>query len=127
MYYLFIMIPNNLNSAIHLLHSCNSMFVYYRQTISYKEGLYKDSCYINHITIRGKNLIINFPEYCDIISNIVVSKPYKVIADDIILSDIIIMKRYNKVQLVVYDIDKFDDLIISFDVHLIKNKLRSLL
>ena len=40
------MIPNNLNSAIHLLHSCNSMFVYYRQTISYK-----DSCYINHITI----------------------------------------------------------------------------
>ena len=125
------MIPNNMNSAIHLLNSCNSLFVYYRQNISYKEGLFTDSSYINHITIDTNMIIINFPEACDIIDNITITSPsnnlqHTIIADDNNITGIILLKKYKKVQLYVFA-ENFNNMVISFDVYLLKKRLRSLL
>lgn len=125
------MIPNNMNSAIHLLNSCNSLFVYYRQNISYKEGLFTDSSYINNITINKNTITIDFPEACDIIDNITISSSsiksnYKVIADDDIINGIILLKKYKKVQLLIFS-DDFTNMIISFDVYLLKKRLLSML
>jgi hypothetical protein len=51
---------------------------------------------------------------------------YKVIADDNIINGIVLMKKYKKVQLLIFS-DDFTNMTISFDVYLLKNKLRSLL
>ena len=124
------MIPNNLNSAIHLLHSTNSLFVFYKQTISYKDGLFSDSCYINHIFIENNMIKINFPDPCDIITNITVTNNCKfvVLSNGCnINSNIINLNSHKKVQLIIYNITNFDDVVVNFDVYLIKNKLKSAL
>jgi len=124
------MIPNNLNSAVHLLHSTNNLFVFYKQNISYKDGLFSDSCYINHIVMENNMIKINFPDGCDIITNISVNKDCKFVVLSngfIIKSDIINLNAHKKVQLIIYNISNIDDVIINFDVYLIKNKLKSAL
>ena len=71
------MIPNNLNSAVHLLHSTNNLFVFFKQNISWKDGLFSDSSYINHIVVENNMIKITFPDQCDIITNITVNNNCK--------------------------------------------------
>ena len=124
------MIPNNLNSAVHLLHSTNNLFVFFKQTILCKDGLFSDSSYINLIVVENNMIKINFPDQCDIITNIAVNNNCKFVVlsnGSNIKSDIINLNAHKKVQLIIYNITNIDDVTINFDVYLLKNKLKSAL
>ena len=124
------MIPNNLNSAVHLLHSTNNLFVFFKQNISWKDGLFSDSSYINHIVVENNMIKITFPDQCDIITNITVNNNCKFVVlsnGSNIKSDIINLNAHKKVQLIIYNITNIDDVAINFDVYLLKNKLKSAL
>ena len=128
------MIPNNLNSAVHLLNSTNNLFVYYKQTINYKEGLYTDSSYINQINLENNIFRINIPNSIDMINNIVVkpkNSKYIVVSNGIDISNtnngIFNLNKYKNIQLIIYNIDNIDDFEISFDAYLLKTKLKSAL
>ena len=119
----------NLNSAIHALNANNCLFYKYQQHISYRMGLYTDGTYIDSIKVNQKDITIEFPSYCDIISNIYIpNAKFKILdGDNVITTDVIILKRYKNIFLRIYDITDINNLEIYFDVYLLQNKLKSAL
>ena len=119
----------NINSALHALYSNRCLFFHYQQHLSYKTGLYTDGMYIGNIIINKNDIVIQFPSYCDIISNIYIPNAKFELIDDnkIITSDIILLKKYKNIKLRVYEIKDISNLEIYFDVYLMKDKLKSAL
>ena len=121
----------SLNTAIQVINSDARLFYYYKQVFARKRGFYYDSSYINYITFENNTITIKFPEYCDIISNIIVTDgSYKIQSDNFTgdnYPDILILKKYKNPRIHIYNIMDNNRLHISFDVYLLKNKLKSLL
>lgn len=119
----------NLNSAIYRLYSSTESTFQYRQTLT----INSDTLYLYNRELYTDSIYIEIPDVKEIIiiSNIKVNNntKYEIIADKNIISrsciDSILVKKYKKVYIRVYDIDNYDLFNISFDVTLAKNSIRS--
>ena len=117
----------NLNNAINRLYSTSRSVYQYTQTLT----IIPDTMYLYHKEIYTNSLYIEVPDIKEIsiISNIRIngSAKYDFIADKCIISNksCIIVARYKKVYIRVFNIDNYDSFSISFDVTLLKNSIRS--
>lgn len=117
----------NLNNSLNRLYSISDSVYQYRQTLT----IIPDTMYLYHKEIYTDSLYIEIPDIKEIsiISDIRVKGPakYDIIADKFIISNksCIVVARYKKVYIRVFDIDNYDSFNISFDVTLFKKSIRS--
>jgi hypothetical protein len=116
---------SNMNTAIANFNSIPHQILRYKQVIRMNNP-YLDSVYSNHINIKGGYVEITFPTYCDIIMNIQNNKDIKMYIDRYEVTkrtqlNLIKMKE-NMPKLTIPFVS---DLIVTFDVYLIKNKIKS--
>ena len=120
----------SLNTAIYRLYSIDDSILQYRQYL----GINPDITYIYHKQLYKDDLYIEIPEIPEIIiiSNIKIhnnTANFEIIADKNIIKcgDSILIKKYKKVFIRIYDITSHKNFKISFDVTLAKLSLRSCL
>lgn len=116
----------NLNSAIYRLYSTSESIFQYRQ----KLNIHPDTLYLYHKELYTNSIYIEIPDIKEIviISNIISNNSnYEIIADKNIIGkmDSILVKKYKKIYIRVYDINNYDSFNISFDVTLAKKSIRS--
>jgi|Laugresu1bdmlbsd_1035121.scaffolds.fasta_scaffold05135_5 hypothetical protein len=123
---------NNINSAIYKLYSSEKSIIQYRQNIFININ---DINYIIHKELYEDDDSVyiempNIPEIT-IISDVCLNKDanYEFIADKNIIknTESILVKKYKKVFIRIYNITSYDSLIISFVVTLTKNNIKSCL
>ncbi len=120
----------SLNSAIRTLYSNPRTVYQYRENITHNP----DPLYLSNKELyKNNSLYIEIPSIPEIIilSDITVNTDvnYEIIADKRILGNVqsILVKKYHKVIIHIYDIKDFQSLKISFDVTLAKPSVRSCL
>jgi hypothetical protein len=119
-----------MNSAIHRLYSSPKSVYQYRENLTSSP----DVLYTYHKDIyRDNSIYIEIPEVPEIITisdiRIESSGKYEIIADKQIIGEVssILVKKYKKVTIRVYDIENYEKFNISFCVTLAKNSIRSCL
>lgn len=119
----------SLNSKIMSLYQSNNLVESYTQQFKFSSGLFTDSAYIGHIEMKDNMITINFPEQIDLIHNIqTYGAKYKIMFNGIELnSNILNLRKFRNAKLVLYNIENYNSLFISYDVYLLKKQLVSCL
>jgi len=114
----------SLNQYINRLYSSNRSIIQYREILTTRiDPIYQ-------VSFKKGSLYIEIPDIQDIIiiSNINSNANYEIIADENIINDNnILLTRYKKVVIRIFDIKDYDTFYISFDVTLAKKSIRSCL
>lgn len=118
-----------INAELQSLYSSKKLIKYIYQEFNYKTRFGIDSAYNNHIIESDNQIIIKFPEEINLITNIkIIGAEYKLVNNNVeIKLDIINLKKYNNLRLIIFDIDDINKLLIMWDIYLIKNNLLSAL
>lgn len=117
-----------MNSAINILYSIPQSIYQYKEHLTINQ----DSFYTYHKEVYNDSIYIELPDIKEIIilSNFIIENgDYEIIADKQILGKVnsILLKKYNKLLIRVYNIKDYNSFKISFDVTLAKPYIKSCL